>query len=88
MLKVFKFQVAHEKRCLALDVELARIEGGIPVEVIDFATPLGEGLAKEFGVRCLPTMVKVEVVPDGIRVVAALAGERHSRETFERFLEV
>jgi hypothetical protein len=89
MSRVYKFQSYHVPECVSLDKELARIVGGLPIETVDFDTSGGESLAKRFGVRCLPTLVKTKMVPgEGEVVRASLAGHRHTREVFEKFLEV
>lgn len=85
--KVYKFGAAYCSQCPNLDRELARIEGGIPIEVVDYGTPEGEALATSFGVRGLPTLVKTSTDDRGERVIASLAGYKYSRATFEEFLE-
>lgn len=87
MKKLYKFQAAYCTQCPNLTRELERIEGGLPITVIDYDTPDGEALGKKLGVRGLPTMVKVEDKSGTDVVIEALAGYRHTRATFEKFLE-
>jgi hypothetical protein len=87
MNKVYLFTLAGNKDCDSLQKELDRVEGGLPIALVDF---LDEGLqpcklAKHFRIHGVPTLVKVN---EHGTVTEALAGYKYTRETFERFLEV
>ena len=88
MKKVYKFRADYCTQCPNLDRELKRISGGIDVEVVNYDTEDGEALGKLFGVRGLPTLVKTEIVQGKEVVCGSLVGFKHSREVFEKFLEV
>ena len=88
MNKVYKFRADWCNQCPNLDKELARIDGGLEVEVVDYATPEGEALGKKFGVRGLPTMVKTREVRGVEQVMDSVVGFQHTRATLEKFLEV
>ncbi len=88
MTKVYKFRADWCKQCPNLDRELARIKGGLDVEVVDIETAKGEALGEKWGVRGLPTLVKTSVIGGEEQLIDSLAGFKHTRERFEKFLEV
>ena len=88
MIKVYKFTAAFDPQCISLDKELARIKGGLPIQVVDLDSSEGQVLATTFGVRRSSTLVKTRRLGGEETVFASLVGFKHSRETFEKFLEV
>lgn len=86
-MRVYKFTASWCANCVVLDKELARIKGGLDIEVIDAGSPQGEFLITKFGVRGLPSLVKTRDVKGEEEVYQSLIGVKHSRETLEKFLE-
>jgi|TARA_R110000823_G_scaffold3000_5_gene11895 hypothetical protein len=85
MLKVYLFKEDGSSDCKSLEVELERIEGGLPYEVIKTSSSKGKLLSKQYGILAIPTLIKVNSEGE---VKAALAGYRYTRDVFENFFEV
>ncbi len=88
MTRVYKFTAEWDTHRSSLDKELARIVGGLPIEVINLDSAEGQVLAATFGVRGSSTLVKTRWLGGEEVVSASLIGFKHSRGTFEKFLEV
>jgi thioredoxin-related protein len=86
MNKIYLFTIPFSKDCMLLKGELARVEGGLEIEEVKFRDDNLEPteLAQKFGVRGVPTLVKVN---EHGTVTEALAGYKYTRGTFEKFLE-
>ena len=85
MSKIYLFSAEWCSACKSLKMELDRIKGGMEYKEVDTDTKKGAVLVKEYGIRTLPTLLKVDDAGD---TREALMGYRYSREVFEKFLEV
>ena len=85
MNNVYLFTADWCSGCKSLKPELKRIEGGLGYTEIDADSLEGGELIAKYGIRALPTLLKVNEAGE---VREALTGYRYSREIFEKFFEV
>jgi hypothetical protein len=69
----------------SLKLELTRVSSKPLYKEVDADSKSGSKLMKRYGVRVLPTLVKIN---DEDMVVEAITGYRHAQEVFSKFFEV
>ena len=85
MSKILLFSAPWCSACKSLKLELERVSSGPLYEEVDADTEEGSALVKTYGIRGLPTLIKLD---DSGEVKEALTGYKYSREVFNKFFEV
>lgn len=82
MSKILLFSADWCTGCKSLKLELERVSKKPLYELVNADTEDGSAKIKWYGIRALPTLIKLD---DDGEIKEALTGYKHSREVFDKF---